>query len=409
MATIIEKKNKDGEVISYKMMTCVGRDEQYKQVWRTKTIRRPEGMTPAKERKEVQRQADEWELEQKAEYSRTHAKADKTKITLADFINSHWLPDHVKDGEHTPTSVAFYESISSNVLEYFGPHKRLSAITTEDVKRYVKWLRTEARTKPKLKKDGKPGKPGHPYSPTTVVHHFNVLRNVLEYAERLDYIDKDPTRKLSPKEKPHKDNKPVDFLVSDDAKRFLRCLDEEPLYWRTLVNVLVTTGLRRGECVGLQWGDFDADDLTLTIRRNVTIDKNAADKVHIGSTKGKESRVVPVSPRVAALLLEHRKEQGIVLDTAYIFNTPTDPYKPLYPCEPTSWTARFVKRHKLPNVSPHDLRHTCATLALESGANLKQVQSLLGHRDPKTTLSFYAGVSEQTQRATVAGIESLLG
>ena len=60
MATIVEKKNKAGEIVSYKLMVCVGRDEQYKQVWRTTTISRPEGLTPVKERKEIERQADAW-------------------------------------------------------------------------------------------------------------------------------------------------------------------------------------------------------------------------------------------------------------------------------------------------------------------------------------------------------------
>ena len=82
--------------------------------------------------------------------------------------------------------------------------------------------------------------------------------------------------------------------------------------------------------------------------------------------------------------------------------------KPVYPTEPTRWQSKFVKRHNLPNVSPHDLRHTAATLALESGANMKQVQGLLGHADPTTTMQFYSAVTEQAQRRTVEGIESLL-
>lgn len=59
MATIQEKRDKNGEITAYKLVCCVGRDEHYKQVWRTKTIRRPDGLTPARERKEVQRLAAE--------------------------------------------------------------------------------------------------------------------------------------------------------------------------------------------------------------------------------------------------------------------------------------------------------------------------------------------------------------
>ena len=207
--------------------------------------------------------------------------------------------------------------------------------------------------------------------------------------------------------------KQIDFLAPKDAQRFLAALESEPLFWRCFMNVLITCGLRRGEANGLQWGDIDGDTFTLNVARNVTIDKNSPDKIHIGETKGKESRTVPLSPRVYAMLMTFKHEQeekynGKLLPSAYIFCSTVNPYAPQYPTVPTRWQARFVKRHNLPNVSPHDLRHTAATLALEGGADLKQVQQLLGHKDPATTMRFYAGVTEEAERRTVQGIESVL-
>lgn len=403
MATIIEKKDKAGKVISYKIMTCVGRDEQYKQIWRTCTIKRPEGLTPAKERKEVQRQADAWEIEQKAEYERTHSKVDKDKITFADFVQNHWWPDHVMDGTHTPSSISFFGYMSADILEYFGKKKRLNAIDAEAVKRYVKYLNTEARTKR-----------GEPYSATTVQHHFATLRNILQYARRFHYIEADPCQDLSQKEKPHRDPKKVDFLDPKQAQRFIACLEDEPLFWKCFVNVLLTTGLRRGECIGLQWRDIDAEKLELHVERNVTMDKNAEAKIRIGSTKTGESRTVPLSPRVFGLLMELKRDHEDRLKvrlsaSAFVFCRQADPSRPVFPSEPTRYMRKFIKRHGLPDVSPHDLRHTAATLALESGANLKQVQQLLGHADPGTTMRFYASVTEAAQRRTVEGIEALLG
>ena len=54
------------------------------------------------------------------------------------------------------------------------------------------------------------------------------------------------------------------------ARRFIACLESEPLFWRAYFNILITCGLRRGECIGLQWRDIDPDKLTLTIERTVT-------------------------------------------------------------------------------------------------------------------------------------------
>ena len=403
MATIIKKTDKKGTVISYKLMVCVGRDEQNKQIWRTTTIARPEGLTPAKERKEVERQADAWAKAQKDDYEKTRSTEDKTKITLASFINEHWWPDHVMDGTHTPSSIQFFKYMSDDLLEYFGEKKKLSQIDAEQIKRYLKYMNTSA-----LNKRGKP------YSKTTIQHHFGTLRNILEYARRFHYIQFDPCHDLTQKEKPHRDSKKVDFLDPEEARQFMLCLEEESLFWRAFMNVLITCGLRRGECIGLQWRDIDPNKLTLTVSRNVTMDKDSADKLHIGATKTGEERTIPISARVYNLLQEHKRDLeqrlGIILaPSAYIFCRSSDPQKPINPTEPTRWQRRFVMRHNLPDVSPHDLRHTAATLALESGANLKEVQTLLGHKDPSTTMSFYTGVTEEAQRRTVEGIESLIG
>ena len=351
MATVDTRKNKQGEIIGYRLRCCVGRDEAYKQVWRTNTIPRPEGLTPAREKKEVQRIADEWEAAQKAEFQRTSTKVDKSKITFADFVEGHWTPDFVRDGSHKPTGVVFYEHMASIVVGYFGPKKRLAQIDAEAVKRFVKFLNLEARTQK-----------GEPFSAETRMHVYGTLRNILNYAQRMGYITNNPCDNLTTKEKPHKEAKKVDFLDPNETRRFIACLENEPVFWRTYVNVLITAGLRRGECTGLQWRDIDPGKLTITIRRNVTIDKNNPDGFTVGSTKTGKSRIVPISNRVYNLLMELKHEQEEQLQvkmapSAFIFCRTADPQKPLYPTSPTKWLRRFVEKNGLPGISPHDLRH----------------------------------------------------
>ena len=402
MAAIIPKKDKSGTIRRYKFMTCVGRDEQYKQVWRTCTIQRPEGLTPKKEADEVKRQADAWEKAQKAEYEKNKSNADKDKITFAAFVREHWWADHVMDGEHTPSSISFFRYMSDDLIEYFGPKKQLKTIDVEAVKRYIKYLNKEAKTKN-----------GDPISATTRQHHFGTLRNILEYARRIHYIESDPCQDLTQKEKPHREKKKVDFLDTDQAIRFMSCLKTEPLYWQCLMNVLITTGLRRGEAIALQWRDLNAKKLELSVVRNVTIDKESEGGLHIGKTKTGESRTVPVSKRLCSLLLAFKQSQeekfrASLLPSSFIFCNEADPYKPIRPDSVTKHVRVFVKSNGLPNMSPHDLRHTAASLALEAGADLKDVQTLLGHKNASTTLSFYVGVSEEKQRRTVEGIENIL-
>ena len=69
---------------------------------------------------------------------------------------------------------------------------------------------------------------------------------------------------------------------------------------------------------------------------------------------------------------------------------------------------RFVEKHNLPDVSPHDLRHSAAALALEAGTNLKAIQELLGHADPETTMKYYAGITEEAKRRSIEGTEDIL-
>lgn len=402
MATIKPRKDKDGNTVSYKVTLCVGRDDQYRQVWRTCTIKRPEGLTPAKERKEVQRQADAWEQKQKAEFDRTHEKHDKTKITFKEFVENHWMPDHVRTADHTPSTIEFFEYTAGMAIDFFGERKRLKEINTEAIKRYLNFLRT---TPTKTT--------GQPFGASSVKHFYGTLKNILRYARRMHYIDYDPTEDLSQQEKPHRQKKTVDFLEREQAVRFLACLEAEPLFWQALYNILITCGLRRGEVAGLQWGDLNTQKLELSISRNVTHDKAAGNGLHIGKTKTGEARTVPISDRLCRLLLSLKEEQqekfgALLMPSAFIFSNDTDPYRPIRPDSITQHLRRFVQRNRLPNMSPHDLRHTAATLALEAGADLKDVQTLLGHADPSTTLKFYAGVSEEKQRRTVEGIERLL-
>ena len=72
-----------------------------------------------------------------------------------------------------------------------------------------------------------------------------------------------------------------------------------------------------------------------------------------------------------------------------MFHSDTSPLLPRDPTYITKHMRKFIKKIGLPDMSPHDLRHTCATILLESGADIKSVQDILGHADASTTLNYY--------------------
>ncbi len=205
MSTIEKRFNKNGEVIGYRIRVFLGVDEHKKQIRRTITIDRPEGLTPKKEEKEVQSIADAFEREQIEEYEKNRNRiakltpSVKSKVTLDDFIDNQWMMKHVKDGKHTPNTIAFYQSMADDIKAYFkneSPGIRLSQIGKEEVLDYLTYMRTT--------KDTKSGKP---YGATTIQHHFSTLRNVLGYAVYLEYIKEDPCRKLKESDRPKREDK----------------------------------------------------------------------------------------------------------------------------------------------------------------------------------------------------------
>lgn len=466
MATIQKNiSKKTGEVINWKWTALLGRDESGKQIRIAKRVEPLEGMTPAKERDKMQRLADAWEEQEREEYikikgrendGKAQARKEKDKITLAEFIDKRWMPNHVKKGvkPHTPDTIAFYTNMSNDIKAYFKPNLKLSQIDKEDVLAYLAYMRNDAKTKR-----------GAQYGATTIQHHFSTLRNILNYAVYIEYIKENPCMKVRPDDRPQRDHKDIDFLDTDESIKFLTCLESDKeikhwkergltkkeieqgkvnqswnidiARWKCMVNVLITTGLRRGELVGLQWGDIDRKNMMLKIQRNVTIDTTNKDeivkreeyekeedyerakymtKINIGQLKGRgkdETRKVPVSKYVLGLLDQYKAVQeekygADLLPHSYIFCKDNSAYLPMYPTEPTRMMSKYIKRHKLPNMSPHDLRHTAGYLAIESGASVKEIQAMYGHKDPSVTLKFYVGITEQAQQKTVEGIESLL-
>ena len=157
--------------------------------------------------------------------------------------------------------------------------------------------------------------------------------------------------------------------------------------------LLVTSGIRRGECLGLQWRDINERDCTITIARSVVYTPESG--LIISTPKTEDStRTIPIMPSVLELLQQLKKRaraanKDISLKNAFVFPGKTGLFVPRDPNAVTKRVKRFMKRSGFPDLSPHDLRHSCATLLLSQGADIKSVQEILGHADASTTLNFY--------------------
>ena len=144
------------------------------------------------------------------------------------------------------------------------------------------------------------------------------------------------------------------------------------------VLVLVMTGIRRGEMAGLRAGDLDAGRGRLRVARDI-------DAVgEVDATKTRRHRDVPVGGELLRRLIERADDKG---RGDWLLPAPAGG-----PWTRDSWRSRWEAgrdRAGLPELDTHELRHTAASLAIHSGANVKTVQRMLGHSSAAITLDVY--------------------
>ena len=347
MATITPKE-KDGKIIAYKFRACVGRDENGRQVSRATTWQVPENLSIVRLEKAAQRAAADWEKQARAEYEKDlydpeRVKArevDRTKTDFTRFVLEEWFPICIDNGERKPKTVSFYHDTTKNIVAHFQG-QIVQKITAPDIQKFLIYLRTEKG-----------------FAPQNVHHHYRTLNMIFAYAVRQELIVKNPMDKV---DRPKLARKKVDALSHDEAAAFFAALREQPLDFRCLLHLLITTGIRRGECIGLKWDDLDEKCGTITIRRNVVYTPQSG--VVVGTPKTANSvRVIPVMQSTLSLLLmlkaqRKRENPGTILADSFIFPGEAGIFAARDPNAVTRRVKRFMKAHGLPDLSPHDLRH----------------------------------------------------
>lgn len=379
MAAITPNK-KNGKTISYRFRACVGRDESGKQIFRSTTWSVPDGLTPSKAEKAAQKASDLWEREARAEYEKDRKDPERikarelarTKTDFIHFIESDWFPVCIDNGEHKAKTVSFYNGSKKNIVAYFGG-QTLQGVTSAQIQKFLIFLRTEKG-----------------FAPQNVHHHYRTLNMIFSFAMKQEVIQKNPMDKV---DRPKLPKKKVDALSQEEAEAFFKALENCPLDFRCLLQILITTGLRRGECLGLKWRDIDESRSMIQVERNVIYTAKTGVVINTPKTAS-SSRIVPVMGSTLSLL-RHLKQQRqsanptTILEDSFVFPSKTDIFSPRNPDAVTRRVKRFMKAQGLPDMSPHDLRHSCATLLLSSGADIKSVQEILGHVNASTTLNFY--------------------
>jgi integrase len=253
------------------------------------------------------------------------------------------------------------------------------------------------------------GVKGRPLSPRTVRYVHTIIHRSLRDAVRWGKLPRnvaelaDPPKKGSPPDK-------ATWTVAQ-IHRFLEHVADDRL--KALWLLLITTGMRRGEVLGLRWTDVDLDAGVLSVRQSliVTVDS----EVRFSEPKTTRSRrAIALDQGTVAALRSHRVAQlsekdawgSAWTDTGLVFTRKDG--SPIRPDVLRQLFERQVRNSCLPRLTVHGLRHTHATVALKAGVHPKIVSERLGHSSVALTMDVYSHVLEGMQAAAASVIGSIV-
>jgi integrase len=228
---------------------------------------------------------------------------------------------------------------------------------------------------------GKEGRGGKPIAAGTVAQAYRTLNRVLATAVDDELIGRNPLRGVKP---PRVAPEPMRFLSHDEVASLAAAID---IRYRALVYVAAYTGLRAGELVALRRSHVDV------LRRTVTVVEQVQyiGRTHIVSPpKSAAGRRSVALPRLVAHELEgHLRGLPHEDAEALVFPAPEGGYLHLENFRKRVWLPA-VEHAGVGPLRVHDLRHTCASLAIAAGADVKVLQRMLGHASAALTLDRYS-------------------
>lgn len=201
-------------------------------------------------------------------------------------------------------------------------------------------------------------------------------------------------------------------LSDEEIPVFIQAISDSPM--KNAYALCLFAGLREGECLGLSWRQVDFERRRITVSQQLQKEKTKGGKYYIAPfTKSDRARVIEPPPIAFEYLQAEKVKQAenrLAAGAAW-----SNPDNLVFTDESGRHYAisTFYKRFKRiaagigrPDARPHDLRHTAATVAIASGADVKSVQDLLGHATASFTLNVYAHTSEQMRKDTAARMQS---
>ena len=242
-------------------------------------------------------------------------------------------------------------------------------------------------------------------SANTIQHYHRMISMVLEHAVKEGLVVQNVAKRATLPKIQHKE---VNHFQPEELIKIQDALEKEDIKWRTMITILMMSGCRRGELMGLKWDRVDFEQGTIRIDNNVLYVPGVGLYEDTPKTE-KSKRTIALPPQTMELLRQYKKCQEVEIkrlgnyyrDQNFLFAQENG--SPMHPDSVNTWLDRFSKRHGLPHINPHAFRHSMASLLFYKGMDSVSVSARLGHAQVSTTSNIYAHVMEQADKKS-AGI-----
>lgn len=442
---------------SYLIRASCGYDAHGKQVIKSMTWRPPKGMTPARARKEAERQAVLFEEKCKIEgtasgnvkfetFARQWFKEyAEQNLRIKTVVRLHELEErtytaigHIRIDKLTARQVqAFIDNLGEGGISTKGdraePRENILAILKEQgltIKALADNSGISYKTARNICKgrsvsiaiankvmltlgnkklfDIKKG--GGRLAQNSIKPYLYFISAVMDYACRYEMVRANPCKRVII---PSGEKEEKGVYGLEEAQKFIESLDKAPVMYKAFFVLAIYGGFRRGELLGLEWKDIDFDNNTISIRRTSQYLSGIGTYTDDTKTeKSKRTLKLPVGVFSTLRQLWADQAQRRLLmgnlweDHDRLFTGETG--KPLQPNSPYRWLSGFCKKTRQRNLGIHAFRHLNASLLINSGADVKTVADSLGHSAPTTTLNIYAHTFEEAQARAGEAVADLL-
>lgn len=229
---------------------------------------------------------------------------------------------------------------------------------------------------------------------------YTLFKTALQTALQWELISSNPAAKIKP---PKAVPKNKTFWTVEQTKQFISYSQANSIKWEPLFLLLLSTGLRISEALGLEWSDIDFNRKTLKVQR-ATVELKQSKFVTQTPKSHTSIRTVGLSQQVLEIL--DLWEPDRAKRSGPIFRTESGIPPHLRPLGIS--LKRACLRAGVPYLNLHGLRHQHISLLAHAGVSVKAAQVRAGHANPQMTLNIYTHVLDETDTATVTALDTLL-